>query len=96
MIGLDNFFARKTPRDALCLCVEFEGRYRRRIEKKNASRQNVNPFYREDTGIPLLTSARRNATSDSDLLVDGQAVTENGAEYLYGKLNEDVMSFLNH
>ena len=81
------------PRDALCFCVEFEGRYRR-IEKKNASLQNVNPFYREDTGIALLTSARRNATSDSDLLVDGQAVTENGAEYLYGKLNEDVMSFI--
>ena len=62
--------------------------------KKNASRQNVNPFYREDTGFALLTSARRNATSDSDLLVHGQAVTENGAEYLYGKLNEDVMSFI--
>ena len=28
------------------------------------------------------------------MLVHGQAVTENGAEYLYGKLNEDVMSFI--
>ena len=64
--------------------------------KKTRRARMLNPFYREDTGIALLTSARRNATSDSDLLVHGQAVTENGAEYLHGKLNEDVMSFSNH